>query len=324
VSLTCGWPGCTLVPSADDPSDGTPPSTPLVIDTGSLLTRCHFPEPGSELVCAVSGGADSLALLVLAVAAGCRATAVHVDHGLRDGSHAEADVVADAAARLGAGFRSERVTVEPGPNLEARAREARWAVLGPDAATGHTADDQAETVVLNMLRGAGLPGLAGMRPGPTHPILGLRRVETEQVCAAMELTPVIDPSNAEPVHRRNRVRHEVLPLLADVAQRDVVPLLVRSAAQARVVLDHVDSEASELIGDPHDVAALRRVPEAVAAAAVHRWLRQCSPQGHPPDAATVARVLSVVHGEARATELSGGWRLRRRQGRLLLDPPGSR
>jgi hypothetical protein len=72
------------------------------------------------------------------------------------------------------------------------------------------------------------------------------------------------------------------------------------------------------------VAALRRVPEAVAAAAVHRWLRQCSPQGHPPDAATVARVLSVVHGEARATELSGGWRLRRRQGRLLLDPPGSR
>ena len=82
-----------------------------------LLARCRFPEPGSEVSCAVSGGADSLSLLLLAVAAGCRATAIHVDHGLRHDSEREADLVAAAAARYGARFRSERVTVLPGANL---------------------------------------------------------------------------------------------------------------------------------------------------------------------------------------------------------------
>src|SRR5665213_3361655 len=106
-----------------------------------LLGRCTFPPPGDPLVCGVSGGPDSLALLVLAVASGCRVTAVHVDHGLRGGSAAEADVVAAAADRYGAWFRSERVHLADGPNLEARARHARFEVLGSDAATGHTADD---------------------------------------------------------------------------------------------------------------------------------------------------------------------------------------
>ena len=77
------------------------------------------------MVCGVSGGADSMALLVLAVAAGCEVTAVHVDHGLRPGSDTEADRVRVVAERLGAAFRSETVVVEPGPNLEARARSAR-------------------------------------------------------------------------------------------------------------------------------------------------------------------------------------------------------
>ena len=94
-----------------------------------LLGRCRFAPPDTAVTCAVSGGADSLALLVLAVEAGGDVTAVHVDHGLREGSDAEADVVAAAAARFGARFRSERVAVEPGPNLEARARAARLGVL---------------------------------------------------------------------------------------------------------------------------------------------------------------------------------------------------
>ena len=91
-----------------------------VVTPAGLLARCTFPEPGTPLVCGVSGGADSLALLVLAVAAGCAVTAVHVDHGLRPGSAAEADVVRAAAERYGAGFRSVAVGVVPGPNLEAR------------------------------------------------------------------------------------------------------------------------------------------------------------------------------------------------------------
>src|SRR4051795_2102158 len=87
-----------------------------------LLPRCRFPAPGTAVTCAVSGGPDSLALLVLACAAGCDVTAMHVDHGLRAGSDREADVVAAAAARFGARFEARTVLVPPGPNLEARAR----------------------------------------------------------------------------------------------------------------------------------------------------------------------------------------------------------
>ena len=119
----------------------------------------------------MSGGADSTALLALAVRAGLHVTAVHVDHGLRQGSSAEAAVVQANALRLNAAFRAERVDVQDGPNLEARAREVRYAVLPEDVLTGHTADDQAETVLVNLLRGASTSGLAAMRPGHRHPIL---------------------------------------------------------------------------------------------------------------------------------------------------------
>jgi tRNA(Ile)-lysidine synthase len=305
--------------SPPEPSAPARPGTVTEL-TEELLARCTFPPAGTPLSCAVSGGPDSLALLVLAVAAGCEVTAVHVDHGLRPGSDAEADVVADAAQRFGARFRAESVQLAPGPNLEARARAARRAVLPADAATGHTADDQAETLLLNLLRGAGLPGVAAMRAGVCHPILPLRRTDTEALCAAVGLDPVRDPSNDDRAFRRNAVRHDLMPLLDEVAGRDVVPLLVRTAEQARRALEHLEADADRLVPDPCDVAALRATPEAVAAVALHRWLRTLSSEAHPVDAAAVARVLEVVQGRRRATEVPGGWRVARRQGRLGVTP----
>jgi tRNA(Ile)-lysidine synthase len=290
----------------------------------ALLARCAFPPPGTPVVAAVSGGADSLALLLLAVDAGCRVTAVHVDHGLRRGSAGEADVVRDAARRLGARFVAERVELAAGPNLEARARDARRAVLPPSAMTGHTADDQAETVLLHLLRGSGLDGLGAMRPGPTKPILSLRRRETVSLCAERGLEAVVDPSNEDPSFRRNRVRREVLPLLCDVAERDVVPLLHRVAELARVDLDLLDELAAAI--DPSDGAALAAAPLALARRAVRRWLVGAAPP-HPPDLATVDRVLEVARGHAVATEVAGGLRVARTGGRLRLertaDPPGT-
>ena len=282
-----------------------------------LLTRSNFPAAGTEVTCAVSGGADSLALLVLAVAAGCRVTAVHVDHGLRPGSAAEADVVAAAALRLGAGFRPLRADVAPGPNLEARARQARYAVLPPGVLTGHTADDQAETVLLNLVRGAGLDGLAGMGP-EGHPLLGLRRSETVALCAAEGLRPVEDPSNADPAFRRNRVRHEALPLLADIARRDVAAVVARQAALLRADADLLDGLAAAI--DPTDAGALAAAPVALARRAARRWLTTSAESGgHPPDAAAVERVLSVARGEVRATEVTGIGRVTRSRGRLAFD-----
>ena len=276
-----------------------------------LLARCSFPAPGTEITCAISGGPDSLALLVLAVEAACRVTAVHVDHGLRPGSAAEADVVAAVARHRGAAFRAERVTVPPGPNLEARARAARYAVLPPDVLTGHTADDQAETVLVNLLRGSGLDGLAGMRAAG-HPLLRIRRSETRALCAGLGLTPVEDPTNASLAHRRNRIRHELLPLLDAIADRDVAAVLARQASSLRDAADLLDSLARAL--DPTDARALTAAPAALARRAVRLWLT-C---GYPPDAAAVERVLTVARGEAVACDIGGGRRVERSGQRLRL------
>jgi tRNA(Ile)-lysidine synthase len=281
-----------------------------------LLGRCTFPDAGSSLVCGVSGGPDSLALLFLACAAGVAVTAVHVDHGLRSGSAGEADLVAAAARRFGAAFTAVRAPVEPGGNLEARARHARRAALGPEAATGHTMDDQAETVLLNLLRGAGLDGLAGMEPGPRHPILGLRRSETRALCHGLGLVPLRDPSNDDPRFRRNRVRHELLPLCSEVAGRDVVPVLARQAGLLRAEGDLLDSLADGI--DPSDGAALSGAPGPLARRATRRWLRDDGP--YPPDLAAVERVLGVARGEATATDVAPGKRVRRSKGRLSVVP----
>jgi len=293
-------------------------------EVASLLGRCTFPPAGAELVCAVSGGPDSLALLALAVAAGCRVTAVHVDHGLRPGSADEAAVVADAARRLGASFRAERVRVAEGPNLEARARAARFGVLPPEVATGHTMDDQAETMLCNLLRGAGLDGLAAMVPGPRHPMLALRRHEAEGLCRSIGLNPVRDPSNEDPRHLRNRVRHELLPLCAAIARRDPVPILARQAALLRDDAALLTALTADVVPDPADTRALRDAPVALARRAVRGWLAPSTADAHPPSSAAVARVLDVAAGRRVATQVEGGRTVRRSASRLAVGEGSGR
>ena len=266
---------------------------PLVPD---LLTRCTFPPAGTALPCAVSGGADSLALLVLAVAAGCDVTAVHVDHGLRDGSAREADEVARAAARLGARFVSRRVSVGAGPNLEARARAARFAVLPADVATGHTMDDQAETILVNLLRGAGSDGLAGMTRARATRCSGSGGARHTPLCAEWGLAPVCDPGNDDPAFVRNRVRHELLPLCADVAGRDPVPVLARQAGVLRDEVTLMESLAAEALPDPADARALARASRPLARRALRRWIRAAEVENHPPSSTEVERVLAVADG----------------------------
>jgi len=259
-----------------------------------------------------------MAMLVLARAAGCEVAAVHVDHGLRAGSELDGQIVARVAERFGATARTVAVDVDAGPNLEARARAARRAVLPADALLGHTADDQAETMLLNLLRGAAVDGLAGMRRD-RRPILSLRRVETHALCESLGLEVVHDPTNTDPGIRRNRVRHELLPLLDDIAQRDVAAVLARQSDLIREVTDDLEDRASSL--DPTDARALAAAPRVLARRALRDWLRGCSPERHPPDAATVDRVLSVAQGSIAATDVGGGWRIERHRQRLVLVPP---
>lgn len=264
-------------------------------------------------MCALSGGPDSSALVALALAAGLDVTAVHVHHGLRSTADHDADVAATIANQLGAALRVEHANVGDGPNLEARARTARHAAVGEHAMFGHTADDQAETMLLALLRGSGATGLAAIRPGPDHPILGLRRSDTHAVCVELNLEPVMDPTNADPRFRRNRVRNELIPLLDDVADRDLTPLIARSADLLRDDDDFLDTLSQEL--DVTDAIALSAAPLPLARRAVRNWLTRA---GYPPDSAAVTRVLAVAAGDATGCEVAGVGRIRRSAQRLSV------
>jgi tRNA(Ile)-lysidine synthase len=293
------------MPSLVDSARGLP----LVTE---LLARCTFPPEHSHVDCAVSGGADSVALLVLARAANLNVTAWHVDHGMRENSHTEAELVAQLASQLGAQFESRTVTVEQGTNTEARAREARYGALPHGVMTGHTADDQAETILINLLRGSGTRGLAGMQPTAQRPLLHIRRSETQALCNALGISVFNDPSNDDERFQRNRIRHEVLPLLESLAKRDLVPVLTRQADLLRDDDDLLNELAGAL--DPTDALALAHAPIALSRRAIRSWLT------NPlvPDSATVERVLEVARGNTLACDIGLGRQVRRSQQRLRI------
>ena len=282
----------------------------------NLLARTTFPSQ-TNVHCAVSGGADSLALLLLAVRSEARVTAWHVDHGLRPESLHDAAHVEDICKELGVAYELRSVEVAPGANLEARARDARYAVLPADVLIGHTADDQAETVLINLLRGSGTAGLAGMRR-VDRPLLGIRRSETHALCAELGVTPAHDSMNDDLRFQRVRIRKEVVPLLVDIAKRDVVDVLARQAAILRDD-DDVLEELAAMI-DPSDARAISAAPLPLARRAIRQWLS--NPK--PPDLATVERVLSVARGEANACDVGGGRSVRRSRQRLELHVVGMR
>jgi tRNA(Ile)-lysidine synthase len=273
-----------------------------------------------------SGGADSVALLALAVDAGLEPVAVHVDHGLRAGSEREADAVAAVAATLGAGFHARRAPVAGGPNLEARARVGRYDALERARVTlgaevvlvGHTADDQAETVLLNVLRGSAGAGLAGMSPRRervVRPLLGMRRAETHAICDALAFAVLDDPMNHDVEFRRVAIRREVLPMLSSLAARDLVPVLARQADILRSESEFLDAlaVASWPDDDPPTVVALEALPLVLARRAVRIWLG-----APPPSSSEVDRVLAVASGASRGTQLAGGRAVRRSAGRLSI------
>jgi tRNA(Ile)-lysidine synthase len=202
--------------------------------------------PGARLGIAVSGGPDSLALLLLAAATRPGAVeAATVDHRLRRESRQEADFVRGICERLDVPHRTLAVTVGGGASLQAQARAARYDALGDWAierdldavATAHHVDDQAETLLMRMARGAGLGGLVGVRharplePGVTliRPLLDWRRAELAAIVAAAGITPVDDPANRDPRHDRSRFRG----MLAEADWADAE----RIAASARWLAD---------------------------------------------------------------------------------------
>ncbi|SBT49008.1 tRNA lysidine(34) synthetase TilS [Micromonospora auratinigra] len=318
-----------------------PPVAAVRVAVRRALTG--LPGPGPVLV-ACSGGADSLALAAatafVAPRLGRRAGLVTVDHGLQHGSAGRAEAVARWAGEQGLDPVEAvpvRVTGAGGP--EAAARTARYAALVAaarrhDAAAvllGHTRDDQAETVLLALARGAGPRGLAGMPERRElaavpllRPLLDVARADTRAACAALGLIPWDDPHNADPAYARSRVRADLLPALVDALGPGVVGNLARTAALLAADTAALDELAAAALAGARaadgglTVDALAALPAAVRTRVLQAWAREL---GAPPAALSHRHVTALDalvtdwHGQG-PVHLPGGIPVCRHAGRL--------
>jgi len=331
--------------------------TLLPVDRALAQEVRNLLPPESPLVLAVSGGRDSMALMHFLHEHGWSDVLVaHLDHGLRGAASSEdAAFVEESASALGLVFQGARVDVgalatASKESVEEVGREVRyrWLAeladelsearggLGVPVVTAHQADDQAETVLIHLFRGAGLRGLAGMarrsrlRIGGrslevVRPFLSVLRCEIDRYLAAQGIRWREDDSNEDPKFLRNRVRHRLLPALEEVFARDVRPALWRAAALARMEEAWAAEALGELPrrGEGLDLAAIRAMPEGQRCRALLAWLREQA----VPDCgyAEVARLeaIALSAGRPSRTSLPGGWSGRRRAGVLFLEPPSA-
>ena len=263
--------------------------TALESGVAQALRGLGHPSAGESVVVGLSGGADSVALLHTLTALGRHrgftVLAAHLDHGLRPESAADSAFCREVSEALGIPFRTRRADVAArrraeGGGLEEAARRERHAFLRAVKedegfswiALAHTRDDQAETVLLRLLRGAGGLGLSAMRPRAgdlLRPMLSLSRRDVLDHLAARALSWREDASNADLAIARNRVRHELIPYLERHFNPAVREALARSAALLAEDADALDSGA----GDALTVTALRRAPRAMARLTVRRALQ---------------------------------------------------
>ena len=261
-----------------------------------LLPECLPYLAGRTVVAGLSGGRDSVALLLALHRRGCALLACHVHHGIR-GAAADADAAFCKAlcARLDIPFEEHRISVpqlaaQSGESLETAARKARHAILaetaarcgGNTVALAHHADDQAETVLFRLARGsAGPRGMLPVRRDEgtawVRPLLGVSRAQITAWLQELGQDWREDATNAVPDAARNRIRLEVLPALSRALGRDVAPVLNRSARLQRETLEALDAALALLpLTDPQGRLYLPRVlelPAPLRKAAVARYLK---------------------------------------------------
>ncbi len=268
-------------------------------------------DQGAILI-AVSGGADSTSLLLGLVRLRVpRLEVVTFDHGVRPESAAEVEAVVKRATALGLPAHPKSLGLEAGPAFEQRARDARYAALeqlrkerGLDfIATGHTASDQAETVLMRLARGSALGGAAGIhaRRGPLiRPLLGLTRAD---VLSSLSEAFVEDPMNLDPAYLRSRVRHDLLPKYEAIAGPGVAGHLAQTAryasedeallwAQAGAALSRITKDGAL------DALALAALERPIARRVIARWLGGNQLE---VDGALVEGVLEAVDQGRQAT-----------------------
>jgi tRNA(Ile)-lysidine synthase len=330
---------------------------PAVAQARACVRRCLGDlEPGDLVLAACSGGADSLALAAAlaheAPRLGLRGGGVTVDHGLQEGSAAQASRVEATLLTLGLDpVRQVQVTVPPGAGgPEAAARSPRYTALEQQARQtgaaavllGHTRDDQAETVLLGLARGSGARALAGMparRGRFRRPMLGLGRATLREACLAQRLEPWDDPHNRDPSYARVRVRRQALPALEEALGPGIAEALARSAAQLAAdceALDDIARAEEGRIQGPDatggtlatlDIEGLAELAPAIRTRVLRQAALMAGCPGGSLSATHVAALDALVtgwHGQ-RGADLPGAVRVQRRYGRLLFSvSPASR
>jgi tRNA(Ile)-lysidine synthase len=315
-------------------------SHPFLVGVRATCAARGLLSPTDRVLAALSGGPDSTALLIALVelrAAGLIAglAAAHVDHRLRADSAADGAFCAELCRELEVPLERAEVTVEPG-NVQAQARRARYAALRRAAAraganriaTGHTLSDQAETVLLRLLRGSGARGLSAIPPrrgAYVRPLLDRTRSEVLAFLADRRIGFRVDPTNASPRYLRNRVRAEVLPIL-----RELNPSVEYALARAADLLRDDDRALDRLARKavPHgecrlaiDSLRLPRAPLAIQRRMVRRLWRQAAGTGEALGACHVEAVLQLARrGAAGPVALPRGLEARCAGGALELGP----
>ncbi len=304
----------------------------------TLIERALLAEGGGRVLVACSGGPDSAALLVslarLSGEFGLVLEAASVDHGLRAGAAADVAIAGRQAAACGVAFHALRVQVEVGSSVQARARAARYAALHALAmrigaeriAVGHTQDDQAETVIMRMLRGASVAGLAGIEPrradGVIRPLIDCRRADVAAFAMQHCNELAADPSNDDSRHERVRVRKQLVPLL-ELEDASFAQHLGDLADDARAVSAVIGAAAGAWLaqaapepGDTIELSSLTRAPEAVRRAGLRLWLTRAT--GQEPGRAHIQQLERAVRSAATVW-LPGGWIVSSDAARLKLS-----
>lgn len=326
--------------------------------------KLRLPLSDETIVVAVSGGADSTALLLAlhelkaASKLSINICVAHLDHKLRKKSAQDARWVADLAAKLGYDSVIGRAKVAElaranNDNLEQAARQARYAFLERTAKrksaryvlTAHTMDDQAETVLLRLMRGSAGGGLGGMdavRPlGDStsiklvRPLLWARRTDTENYCRLRKTAFLVDEMNSDVAFSRVRVRQQLLPLMQSFNNR-IVEAISRTAAQLREDRAVLASDSDELLerasfsaGNDEDesevpvlnVKVLAGEPPALRRRALREWISQARGGMRRLEMVHLLAVERLLEGNAggRTVELPGGGRVKRRANRLEFE-----
>jgi tRNA(Ile)-lysidine synthase len=301
---------------------------PLASRVAAFIAEHALLEPGERVLALVSGGADSACAWGIVRELGYDVEALHVEHGLRG-----ADGLADAAHCAGLGATVVAVDVEDGPNVEARARAARYAAArehagGRPIVTGHTLSDQAETVLYRLVSSSGARAIRAMRPaagGIVRPLLCATARDTRAWCAEHGIEPREDRTNTDERLRRNLIRREVMPALTRVH-----PGAERNLARTAELLGELDELLRELAGEhvePHiALADLDEMPRALRVLVLREAAERAA--GRPlrlPRALTAK--LEAMAGRRKGTErLSLGRDIEavRDRATLAFVPPGTR